>query len=753
MPHIPTLISDLAVILICAGLVTILFKWLKQPVVLGYIVAGILAGPSIDLLPTVSDTKSIQTWAEIGVIFLLFALGLDFSFKKLIKIGGTATIAATTIVIGMMTFGYLTGMLMGWGHMNSLFLGGMISISSTTIVFKAFNDMGLSKQRFAGVVLGVLIVEDLFAILLMLLLSTLAISKQVEGGELFGSVMKLGGFLLFWFVVGIFVLPPMLKKWRKHLNDETLLIVSLALCLGMVIIAIKVGFSAALGAFVMGSILAETLEAERIERVMKPITDLFGAIFFVSVGMLIEPSLLWEYKFPILLVTVVVMAGQLFFSTFGILLSGQPLKIAIQSGFSLVQIGEFAFIIASLGVALGVTDSYLYPIVVAVSVITTFLTPYMIRLAEPAYCYVEKKLPMPWIHFIERYSSASNTIRQKSTWGKLLRTLLRITATYLAVCIVAIFAWVKFVHPSIESKIPGIAGEILSLVLILLIIVPILRAIIMKKNSSAEFQELWNAGIYNRCSLVLLVILRIIICIVVLMLLISHLLNATTSIGLVIATVIIGLVIYSRRLMIHSIKIEKRFFSNLSAREKDKERRSPVTKRFVNHLLERDIHLADFEVEQQSHCVGKTLRELNFRQICNVNVVTIVRGKKRINLPSGETRIYPFDKLVVVGSDSDLTNFTKYVETHLYHNDMVDAEKPDVNLEQFTITECSELIGLSIIQSGIRDHSTCIVVGIERGETSIKNPAPTTVFELNDVVWIVGEHDKAVSLSEGRCVK
>ena len=478
MSQIPSLISDLAVILISAGLVTLLFKKLKQPVVLGYIVAGILAGPAIKEIPTVTDVESIRIWADIGVVFLLFALGLDFSFKKLMKVGGTAVIGAVTVVIGMMTFGYITGLSLGWGHMNSLFLGGMLSMSSTTIIFKAFDDMGLRNQRFAGVVFGILVVEDLFAVLLMVLLSTLAVSKHVEGMELLDSVIKLGVFLLFCFVVGIYLIPSFLKRARTFLNDETLLIVSIGLCLGMVMIATKAGFSSALGAFVMGSILAETIDAEHIEHIVKPVKDLFGAIFFVSVGMLIDPVLLWEYKIPILL-----------FATFGVLLSGQTVKVAIQSGFSLAQIGEFAFIIASLGLTLKVTDNFLYPIVVAVSVITTFFTPYMIRMAEPAYKIAERVIPASWMSFLERYSSGSNTIRQKSAWDKLLKALVRIVGTYTAVTLVLIFIWLQFVAPFIINQLPGLQGQIISLVLILLLISPMLRAIMMKKNHSVEYRH------------------------------------------------------------------------------------------------------------------------------------------------------------------------------------------------------------------------------------------------------------------------
>ncbi|MGM9760622.1 MAG: cation:proton antiporter [Parabacteroides sp.] len=750
MSEIPTLIADLAVILIAAGLVTLLFKRLKQPVVLGYIVAGILAGPHIEEIPTVTDTTSIHIWADIGVIFLLFALGLDFSFKKLVKVGGTAVIGAITIVIGMMTAGYLTGTLLGWGHMNSLFLGGMLSMSSTTIIFKAFDDMGIRNQQFAGVVFGILVVEDLFAVLLMVLLSTLAVSQHVEGMELLDSVIKLGVFLLFCFVVGIYLIPSFLKKTRSFLNEETMLIVSIGLCLGMVMIATKAGFSAALGAFVMGSILAETVEAERIEHLVKPVKDLFGAIFFVSVGMLIDPQMLWEYKIPILILTLVVMLGQILFASMGVLLSGQPLKIAIQSGFSLAQIGEFAFIIAGVGQTLHVTDPFLYPIVVAVSVVTTFFTPYMIRLAGPANRKIEQFIPARWIQFLGRYASGSNTIRQKSAWHKLLKALTRIVGTYTAVTIVLIFIWLEFVTPFIARSLSGLQGRILSAVLLLLIISPMLRAIIMKKNHSEEFQQLWNDSKYNRGPLVSLIVLRIILCVILVSIPVSHLFNIASGFTLAVAGAVIGLTIFSKEMKKQSILMERRFFKNLSARELEQEKKAPVSHQFANHMLERDLHLADFEVKQNSPSTGKTLKELNFRQKCNVNVVTIVRGERRINIPGGEERLFPFDKLVVTGSDEDLEHFRQYIEERYRESSASQSQKKrqEVTMEQIRISAESLLRGRSIAQSGIRDHYNCLVIGIERGETSLKNPPPTTLFEEGDIVWIVGERNKLFQLSE-----
>lgn len=751
MSDIPVLISDLAVILICAGLVTLLFKWLKQPVVLGYIVAGILSGPVCKYTPTVMDSGSIETWSEIGVIFLLFTLGLDFSFKKLVKVGGTAVIAAITVVLGMMFVGYATGLALGWGSMNSLFLGGMLSMSSTTIIYKAFDDMGLRNQKFSGVVLGILVVEDLFAVLMMVLLSTLAVSKHVEGAEMLSSVMRLGLFLVFCFIVGIYLVPSLLHLCRKYLNDETLLVVSLGLCLTMVMIAVFAGFSSALGAFIMGSLLAETVEAERIERLVKPVKDLFGAVFFVSVGMMIDPQMLWEYKIPILLLTLIVMVGQISFGTFGVFLSGQPMKVAVQSGFSLAQIGEFAFILAALGQSLKVTDQFLYPIVVAVSVITTFFTPYMIRFSEPAYNWLNERTPLRVRRILMHYSSGSTTIRQKSAWNKLLKALAGIVGVYASVTFVLIFVWLKYVSPLITNNIQGWWGNILSLVIILALISPLLRAIMMKKNRSVEFRQLWHDRKINRGPLISLILLRIILCVILVMIPVVRLLNTAVGYMWVFAALTVITIIFSKKLKKHSILMERHFLSNLTAREMDAAKHSTIRQSFANHILERDLHLADFEVRQNSPSVGKRLRDLDFRKICNVNVVTIVRGDRRINIPGGDERLYPFDKIVVVGADSDLEHFRTYIEEKYEdYQKQVHEAAGKVSIEQFQVTADSGLVGHSIRESGIRERAECLVIGIERGNCSLKNPDPTTCFEEGDLVWIVGERKNMLLLSEGK---
>ena len=511
MSDLAPLLSDLALILICAGVMTLVFKKLKQPLVLGYIVAGFLASPHFSFLPSVTDGASVHLWADIGVIFLLFALGLEFSIKKILKVGGPAIIAALTIIFGMIFLGFTVGKASGWSRMDSIFLGGMIAMSSTTIIYKAFDDLGLRHQKFTGLVLSILILEDILAVVLMVLLSTMAVSNSLEGGEMLRSILKLAFFLVLWFVVGLFLIPLILKHTRRLMNDETLLVVALGLCFGMVVIAAKTGFSAAFGAFIMGSILAETVEAEHIDHLVKPVKDLFGAIFFVSVGMMVDPAMIAAYWLPILVITLTVLLGQATFATLGVLLSGQPLKTALQCGFSLTQIGEFAFIIASLGVSLGVTSNFLYPVVVAVSVITIFLTPYMIRLADPVYAWLDRKLPERTKAFLNRYNTGSAMVGSDSSdWKKYLVDIIKTTVVNLILVIAIIALSYRFVVPAILG-IPGVWGRILSAAAVILLISPFLRTMMIHGLRSLPFMRLWHENRVNRAPLVASVIIRILI--------------------------------------------------------------------------------------------------------------------------------------------------------------------------------------------------------------------------------------------------
>ncbi|MCR5497548.1 MAG: cation:proton antiporter [Paludibacteraceae bacterium] len=758
MENIPSILADLALILISGGVMTILFKWLKQPVVLGYIVAGFLVSSQISLTPTISGTSDIGTWADIGVIFLLFCLGLDFSFKKLIKVGQTAAIGAITIITFMILLGFLVGVSLGWGIFNSLLLGGMISMSSTAIIIKAFDDMGLRNQSYTRYVFGILIVEDLIAILLMVLISTLAVSKSFEGESLIMAILKLIFFLVVWLIGGIYFIPIILRKAKKVLNDETLLVFSLGLCFGMVLFAKTVGFSSALGAFVMGSILAETLDAERIERLVRPLKDTFGAIFFVSVGMMVDFAVITQYIVPIIIITLAIIFGQIIFGTCGLLLANQPLKTAIQSGFCLTQIGEFAFIIAMLGINLKVIDPFIYPVIVAVSVITIFLTPYIMRLSEPAYNFISSHMPESWANAIERRSTSGKSAHVQNVWYSLLSQIIRIIFVYSMLTIAIELLSIKYFIPFVTSKIEGYWGAIVGAGITILIISPLLRAMVAKKNHSLEFKYLWKTSKYNHAPLLATILLRFFLAatfVYFILLKTAELLHI--NIGflfiaafVICAAIIIVLMLRSRRIKLYSITLERKFMHNLNSREYEEIKKSRAKevfgkKELAKRLSAHDLHLVDFEVPQFSKVIGYTLRRMNFHQKHGVYVVSIMRGKQRINIPSAEEVIFPFDKLLVLGSDEQLKSFSDALNTN--NEEWVrDTKNTGVVIEQFQISEKSTLAGKSISQSGIKEHSKCMVVGIEHEGVTTMNPSPNTTIEQGDFIWIVGEAQKIQEL-------
>lgn len=780
MAHLPDFISDLAIILITAGIVTIIFKWLKQPVVLGYIVAGFLASLHfkkfieklvIDIsgasdesvrsifktLPEISDMGNVGIWAEIGVIFLLFALGLEFSFKKLMDVGGKASIATLINLGSMIIIGYLAGQLFivnlidDWTRMDSIYLGCMLSMSSTTIIIKAFNDMGLQKKKFAGIVFGMLIVEDIAAIIMMVLLTTFASSQHIESGELANSVVKLFFFMLIWFIVGIYMIPTILKKLKKYLNDETLLIVAIGLCLGMVLFASIVGFSAALGAFIMGSILAETIESKHIEHLMEPLKNLFGAVFFVSVGMMIDPAIIAEYGVLVIILTLVVLIGRIIFATLGVMASGESLKVAMQSGFSLAQIGEFSFIIATLGVSLGVITDTLYPIIVAVSVITTFTTPYCIKLSDKAYGWLEKRVPDKFAKIKDGYgASGYDTVNKQNDWKKLLKSILTLVAVYFTISLAILLVFQNFITPYIVEYVPGsIWGQILAAIITLTLMAPFLRAIMMKKNRSEEFKNLWKDNRLNRGALVSLIVFRIIICIVLVLMVLIPLFPRLTVLMVIISLVVVTLIIFSQGFKAQSRRIEARFLENLNLKQKLKEKNAAILPTVANDLRSKNIHIAEFEISQSFSNIGKTLRELDFRQKTGVNIVTIVRGCNKINIPDGNTRIYPFDKLVVSGSDEEMQKLSQYLEEKTERDLLMEEEAEyHICLSQYLVEPGSPLIDKSIVDAGIREKTECMVIGIDRGDESIINFTSGFVFQEGDVIWLAGEKNKLNSFEE-----
>ena len=750
MSELSPLIIDLALILMCAGLTTLIFKRLKQPLVLGYIVAGFIASPHMPYTPSVQDTNDIKLWADIGVIFLLFALGLEFSFKKLMKVGGTAIIAACSVILVMIVLGVLVGMSFGWDRMDCIYLGGMLAMSSTTIIYKAFDDMGLRQQRFAGLVLSVLILEDILAIVLMVMLSTLAVSQNFEGMEMVQSVVKLVFFLVLWFVVGIYIIPTFLKRVRKWMSAETLLVVAVGMCFLMVVLAAEAGFSAAFGAFMMGSILAETVEAESIEKLVAPVKDLFGAIFFVSVGMMVDPAMIVEYKIPIIVITLTILLGQSILGSGSFVLAGQPLKVAMQCGFSLTQIGEFAFIIASLGVSLNVTSDFLYPIVVAVSVITTFTTPYMIRLSVPAYNWASKRIPSKWMGLLEHYSIHSHTtVNQENNWRKFLKAVFRMMLVYCIVTVATIAICTQFITPFLLAWLPRQWGDLVGMVITILAISPFLRAIMVKKNHSVEFQALWRDNRFNRAPLVSIILLRIVLAVCFVMYVISAYYHASAALAGGAAIVLVLLMIYSRWLKKHSIVMERTFMQNLNLRDRYEEYRGEKQPEYVGHLLSHDLHLSDFDIPADCAWAGQTLKELNMGRVYGVHVASILRGSRRINIPGGDERIYPNDRLQVIGTDEQLATLGKAMsrlEEETKDNEQQNWEHQEMRLKQFIIDADSPFLDKSIRHSGIRNQYNCLIVGIEKADGTLMSPDADEVLHQGEVIWVVGEEKDVAHL-------
>lgn len=730
------LIGDLALILVIGAISTLIFKKLKQPVVLGYIVAGFITGPHFGYFSTVTNEANIEFWAQIGIVVLLFSLGLEFSFKKLMNVGGSAVVTALIIVLGMMGLGFGVGKMLDFSFINALFLGAMLSMSSTTIIIKAFTDLNMRQRKFVPMVFAVLICEDLFAVIMMVILSSIAINNTLEGMELLYSILKLIFFLVIWFTVGVFVLPSFFRYFQKLINEELLLIISMGLCFLMAIFSVYSGFSLALGAFVMGSILAGTCEAEHIEKVTKPVKDLFGAVFFISVGMMVNPSIIVDYAGPILLLSVVVILGMITFGTFGMLVSGQTLKIAMESGFSLTQIGEFAFIIATLGMSLGVLEPTLYPIIIAVSVITTFFTPYFIKLAVPAYNWVEVRLPERFRFLINRYSKeAASASESKILWKDItLKYLWRIIL--YSVLITAIMGSSKvYFFPFMIELIPDF-GKAIATIVTLFAVAPFLLALANSGVTATQKAKLYSIyGASYKVPLVVMTLLRILIAFGFIIGFLIHIYSHKIGISIGFSIFIIFIIMLSSTLRKRLSHIESRFVQNLNEREL---RRSGKD----NNLIS-DLHVAYMEVGYQCPFVGERLGNSNVRKNFGVNVVSIQRGRQIIPIPKSDTRIFPGDILGVIGNDEQIQRLLSLVEDTDKGEQAYD--NIDVKFTHFEVKGTSPIIGKTTAEIHLRDKYSALLVAIQRDENNFIKPDGHEIFLVGDILWIVGD-EKRIAL-------
>ena len=737
------LVKDLAVILIAAGVFTVISRALKQPLILGYIIAGFLVSPHLGLIPAISSTESVSQWSEIGIIFLLFALGLEFSFKKLLKVGSSALITAGTICAGMLLVGIIAGNAMGWSMIESIFLGGMLSMSSTTIIIKAYDDMGLKRKPYAGLIFGTLVVEDLIAVMLMVLLSTLAVSHQFSGGEMILSLARLAFFLILWFLIGIYVIPILLKKARDYLNDEIMLIIAIGLCFGMVALASLAGFSSALGAFVMGSILAETVEGERIEHLLTGIKNLFGAIFFVSVGMMIDPAVIGAHWGMVILIAVIAMGGLLLFSTTGSLLAGQGLNTSVHVGFTMAQLGEFSFIIASLGCSLGVLSDYIYPVIIAVSVVTTFTTPYMIKAGDPASKWLESRLPEK---FLDRINPAPGDIHsasraENSEWVGLLRSYAVRVVLYSVVLIAILLTARKLLGGLSLTLLPDaseMVRNIICLAVTLVVMTPFLYGLSVTNGSiGTHASKLLKERAANRWPILSLLVLRILIGIVFLLMAIT----SWFKLGGwgILAVIGSGLVVLltAKFTFKRFSGLEKRFMENFNAKEEMARRKAPVSSSVNEKMSKYDIHTEIVEISPDFAYIGKTLREMPFRKHSQANIIKIVRGGRNIIIPSGDEPVYPYDRLVAVGTQEQLDAFSSVIR----ENTSAPVSTGDDNsfvVKAGVIGPDSFLNGKSLREADMRKGG-CMLISVLHEDKLLANPGADFVISEGDTVWIAGE--------------
>lgn len=735
------LVRDLAVILISAGVFTVISKVLKQPLVLGYIVAGFLVGPHISFFPGISSTESVQQWSDIGIIFLLFALGLEFSFKKLLKVGSSALIIAGMQCLGMIALGIMLGQALGWSAMESVFLGGMLSMSSTAIVIKAYDDLGLKKEPYASTVFGTLVVQDLIAILLMVLLSTMAVSHRFSGTEMLMGIAKLFFFLILWFLVGIYVIPTLLQKAHKYMNDEILLLVSIGLCFGMVQLASAAGFSSALGAFVMGSILSETIEGEKISSLVGSIKNLFAAIFFVSVGMMVNPSVIVEHWGTILAITIAVLVGISSFATTGAVLSGKGLENSVRCGFSLSQLGEFSFILAGLGVSLGVMREFVYPVIITVSVITTFTTPYMIKGSGPFAAWLHKKLPQALVERIdEGRDDSQNSAAENNEWKTLLKAQGIRVMMYTVILIAILLGSRLYLEGLVGKLLPDaskLVSSVISTAVTLAIMLPFLVTMVANRGqASVSGRILLKQKPANVWPLLAISLLKMALAMVfVFTVLATHFELSAWAVIVVVLVSACAFLFFIRHSMRSLGRLEARFLENLNKKEEMERENAPVTTSVREKMAGYDVHIEAVDVSADSSFVGLKLKDIPFRASTGANIVKIVRGSRGILIPSGDEVVFPYDRLLAVGTSEQLASFAQMV-----HQDVEVPAQEDAEfvVEPVLLGDSSSMVGRTLRELDMR-ASGCMVISVLHDGVLLTNPRADFRFAAKDTVWLAGD--------------
>ncbi len=725
MHDLAPLISDLAIMLMVAGIVVLIFQRIHQPVVLGYLVAGMIIGPYTPPYGFITDVTNIKIISELGVIFLMFSLGLEFSFQKLTKVGFSALITGIIDVSMMVLIGYFAGGWLGWNYHDRLFLGAAVAISSTTIIVKAINELNLRTKRFAEVIFGVLIVEDLLAILLLVGLSTMvSANNSVFSTEILFAALKLVFVVGSWFLAGYFLVPPLFRKFAPYISQETLTVASIGFCLFMVAIANYFHYSTALGAFIMGSILAETVLVHRIEEAIVPIRDIFGAVFFISVGMLINPAIIIEQWQAVLLISAVLVFGKVSVISLGTFLTGQSLNTALRSGFSMAQIGEFSFIIATLGLSLGVINDKLYPIIVAVSSITTFTTPYMIRLSGQISKQAQKNIPERVKYFMESYTAWVYRVQTNAQKNSLIGSItLRLFANGIVVAI--IFELMRFYgYPQALDFFDSRRDAKLVCELAAIIISSPFIWGMLFAYTHTKIPEYAKA----KLNPIMFGVWFITLAEVTFLSVVNFHTWVMTGVWLLIA-IVFFLVSY-RHIERSYYWFESQLVSNIGPRQTKKSQ--------YQSLAPWETHFVEMDVGWKSPFVGNAMKDSLIRQRFGVNVVAIHRGPNVILAPRGEEVILTGDRLLVLGNDEQIDVFRKEViKTAPVIETKLDTPE-DFVLQPVLLDAESPYVGKSIRRSGIREKCHGLVVGIERAHHRILNPDPDTMLLADDLVLLVG---------------
>lgn len=624
------IIEDLAIILCIAGFVAVIFQKIKQPTVLGYLIAGIIIGPYTPPFSLVDDQKDIKILAELGVIFLMFSLGLEFSSRKLTRVGVSAVIIGIFEVIMMIFVGYFSGKLLGWPAYDSLLLGAALSISSTTIIIKALEDFSLKKQFFAELMVGVLLVEDLMAILLMVFISTMFSHETIFSTFVLWATIKLLGVVASWFLVGYFVIPYLMRKIENDVNHETLTIVSTGLCLFLSSVAVHFNYSAALGGFIMGSILAETSQVQKIETLTLPIRDIFGAVFFVSVGMLIDPQMIIKYFPYVILLSLVTILGKIMTSAVGTLLAGHNFSTALKIGFSMAQIGEFSFIIIGLGGMMTEVGESLYPIVVAIAAITTFATPYLIKFSLQFSDKVEHKLPRPVEHFFKIYRSWMQHLHMNQNLAKGKDYFrIAINATVVAIICSISFSFLRPLLPHLKDNFFLLAT------FSFFIVSPFLIGMSFASHS-----------------LIIIAIGILAVLAELAFFTLPRVDTASTAVAIFLALLVFMAFFYPYLKSIY-FWLENQLINNL-------------TKRRHKELLPKwrpwDYELVRLQIRDNFPYIGKTIEESLLRPAHGINIIAIKRGKKTIWLPNLTEQILEHDELIIYGDDDEIEQYSSFAE-------------------------------------------------------------------------------------------